>query len=787
MKCLKIYFSLLLLFNYNFIFSQLNITQESVSSKLADYYKFERENIHLHLNKVSYITTETIWFKGYIIEKKIKSPYSVTSNVFINFLDSNGNKISNKLFYAENSTFQGTFKLDESLKTGKYYLQVYTNFMNNFSEDESSVFEVNIINPNEKNTIDDTKINYDEINAVFYPESGTFLEGISNNIALKLTDCNDKGILIKDIEIVNSKNESITTFSTDSNGYGRITIIPEPNEKYKAILNINETKIEKQLPIQSATGAIVSINNFGMKDKTVVTIKTNATTSKNNQYSLVINQNDEVSVIPITLANENQKTIAFENDKLAFGLNTFSLIDSEGKKTSERIIYNTIKKPSDLEFMVNSVQSDSIVISGKSSLLMGNLSISILPENNTTQIRKTIFNSFEFDNYLDSPIKNINYYLTDFTRAKQFELDNVLITKTSKYAIDKALLNENPNKKFEFDNGLTIVGSVNNNLDNASENYSININSFVLGLSETTKLNAKNQFRFENVLAIDSTAMHFSLLDRKAKTKDLNVTSSVQNNKREFYKPFKPNTKTCIEKSIVPLDDLTFPAIEGAYILKDVIVQSKKKEDNLTNTTRFNNASSRGYKITDGEASKFRDVLSFIRSHGYNVSENGADVIISRTYTTTLLGNNTPVIYLDDFPLEQFSLLRNMLLSTIDEIYINKTGFGAGINGSNGVIRIYSKPVANGSSNIKIKSKAFYITNGFQQTISYTNPKFTNVQNDSFKTYGTIHWVPNINTDANGDFKFSIPNLYQKTIKIIIEGISTDGKLLSEVKTIALP
>ncbi len=267
----------------------------------------------------------------------------------------------------------------------------------------------------------------------------------------------------------------------------------------------------------------------------------------------------------------------------------------------------------------------------------------------------------------------------------------------------------------------------------------------------------------------------------------MNVTSSVQNNKREFYKPFKPNTKTCIEKSIVPLDDLTFPAIEGAYILKDVIVESKKKEDNLTNITRFNNASSRGYKITDDEASKYRDILSFIRSHGYNVTENGLDVIISRTYTTTLLGNNSPVIFLDDFPLEDFSFLKNMLLSTIDEIYINKMGFGAGVNGSNGVIRIYSKPIANDLSNIKIKSKAFYITNGFQQTISYKNPKYTNVQNDSFKTYGTIHWVPNINTDANGDFKFSIPNLYQKTIKIVIEGISSDGKLLSEVKTISIP
>lgn len=787
MKHLKIYLFLFILFNANLTFSQANISQESVSSKLDQYYKFERENIHLHLNKVNYLTTEDIWFKGYIIEKKIKSPYAVTSNVFVNFLDSNGTKITNALFYAENSTFQGTLQLDESLKTGKYFIQVYTNFMNNFSEDESSVFEINIINPNEKNTIDDTKINYEDINTAFFPESGTFLEGIANNIVVKISDCNDNGILIKDIDIVNSKNEILTTFSTDYNGYGRMTIIPEPTEKYKAVMNLKETKIEKQLPIQSSSGVVLSINNFGMKDKTLVTIKTNNNGTKSKEYSLLINQNDEASVVPISLTKENQKTIVFENDKLASGLNTFSLLDSEGKKVSERIIFNNTNKPSNLELIVNTVKSDSIVIFGKSSLLMGNLSISVVPEKHTLQFKKTIFNSFEFDNYLDSAVKNVNYYLNDFTRAKHFELDNVLVTKTSKYAIDKVLINENPTKKFDFDNGLTIIGTVNNNLDNNAESYSISLNSFVIGLSETTKLNAKNQFRFENVLAIDSTAMHFSLLDKKAKTKDLNVVCSIQNNKREYYKPYKPSLSKCIEKSIIPFEDFNFPNIEGAYILKDVSVVSKKKEDNLTNANRFNNASSRGYKITDGEASKFRDVLGFIRSHGYNVTENGLDVIISRTYTTTLLGNNSPVIYLDDFPLEQFSLLRNMLLSTIDEIYINKTGFGAGINGSNGVIRIYSKPIANGVSNIKIKSKPFYITNGFQKTISYSNPKFTNVQNDSFKTHGTIHWVPNVNTDANGDFRFSIPNLSQKTIKVIIEGISSDGKLLSEIKTINIP
>jgi dihydroorotate dehydrogenase len=66
--------------------------------------------------------------------------------------DSNGNKIANKLIsYAENSNFRVN-KFGRNSKTGvNISSQVYTNFMNNFTKMTDS-FEINIINPNEKNS-----------------------------------------------------------------------------------------------------------------------------------------------------------------------------------------------------------------------------------------------------------------------------------------------------------------------------------------------------------------------------------------------------------------------------------------------------------------------------------------------------------------------------------------------------------------------------------------------------------------------------------------------------------
>jgi hypothetical protein len=46
---------------------------------------------------------------------------------------------------------------------------------------------------------------------------------------------------------------------------------------------------------------------------------------------------------------------------------------------------------------------------------------------------------------------------------------------------------------------------------------------------------------------------------------------------------------------------------------------------------------------------------------------------------------------------------------------------------------------------------------------------------DSFKKHGTIHWIPNIYTDNNGDFEFKIPILEQEKILLNIQGIDIDG------------
>lgn len=127
MKLYSLLFSLLCLS----VYSQ-STGKEKIDQAILKYYEMDRENIHLHCNKTTYLTNETIWFKGYIIEKKESKLNFQTTNVFVRLLDNQNTEISNQLFYAANGIVEGKIKINESLPSGDYFLQTYTNYMNNF-------------------------------------------------------------------------------------------------------------------------------------------------------------------------------------------------------------------------------------------------------------------------------------------------------------------------------------------------------------------------------------------------------------------------------------------------------------------------------------------------------------------------------------------------------------------------------------------------------------------------------------------------------------------------------
>ncbi len=762
----------------------------TTTPSIQSYFAFDRENIHLHLNKNIYVSDDKIWFKGYVIEKKSELPYFGTSNTYVQLLSSDGKLLDTKLIFTENSTFDGYFAPGKNFSSGTYYLRAYTNYMNNFDEDESAVAKFTFINTNSDSYIDTREIDFASAKVDLFPESGVFLEGVNNTIAVRITDCHGTGIPTEGGVVKDAAGKIISTFTTNSQGYGKFDIVSANFEAYKAITHVNGTAIESALPIPLGTGFTFNANNFGVAGKTIVTLKTNKRTLQGPaaKYSLFIQKNSDAVEVDIPFsATKTEHTIVLNTADLPVGIVNLILARDSKKTLAQRVVFNPPPQTKAISVENISRRNDSIYISGLSPLLNADLSISVLPASTRSdQMDQPIESSLLFNNYLTSPVLNAGYYLNELTRARRFELDNLLITKQSKYTLEK-MSGPAPVEKYDFDRGLTIKGTINGDLPDR-ENYHVKMEAAILDLYEFSRVDAKNEFTFEHIVAVDSTLLFFTLVNRKSKPKKLQLYSRITNNNRQFVKPFNPIDICPPGTGLQVADDFTFPKIKGVILVDTVTIVAKTRAAAEKHLKVFNNSMSRGFKLTDADRRTYRDLLSFIRFNGFDVSTEAGNVIIRSRSSGTFRGSTSPLVFVDDSPVTDFSMLNIYNMDEIDEIYINKHGYGAGMDGANGVIRIYTRLPPNGKiPGVKINSLGMTVKNGYQWPKIFTNPQYASYTDTGFKNYGTISWDPHVLTDETGKFNLRIPNMGQKSVRLLIEGISSTGELFSQSVIVDIP
>lgn len=771
-------YALLLLFLSLTSHSQNN--QDKYTNQIinSEYYLLQRENIHLHLNKNIYLNDETIWFKGYIIDKTEGLLNNETSNVYVSILNSKKEIISTKLFLANSGIIIGQLDLNTNYESGKYYIHTFTNYMNNFEEDESSYFPIEIINKKDKITIQKLN-NAENISIDFTIEGGTFIAGCNTKIGVLIKDCRGNGLLTKDIKIIDNKNNILSTFSTNQYGYGVFKVIGINNQIYKISLEIDGNKFEKLLPIPQENGININVENHLIEKETIeIEINTNQNTLsniKNKDYKLIIQKNDQIGIIDYKIEKTTSK-IELKKKNLFNGINYLRLIDSKNNLISERIIYNHVNNASNILLERKSVINDSIIISGKLKDRVGNFSISILPQESISSFENnSIYSQFLIKNQLKKPLENIS--LNKFSKITEEDLDlYLLFEKEIKYNWSN-FLTKKPNNTFEFEKGLNLKVTVNQTLSNKSQ-YTANLISTNNSQFFKEKMSKSNSFDFKNVIAKDSTEMIFSLeKDEKSLYEKINIYSVITNSKKRFFKSYLESESNypCQDKIYTRLldENIDFVIGDKSKKIEEILIQ--KKLDKLDHIDEIGNKNARVLKIDPKKNNK--TLIQIIRENGYNVERESLDYKVYN-YGRDGRGELTsPTIFLNGMVVNDLFMIDE---SSINEIYFNKYDINDSRYGNVGTIKIYSKQ---DYSNIKDKengTKIIKILKGFEQQRDYTNQYVSGFQKIGFKKYGTIDWLPNINTDLNGNFEFKISKLEQENIIINIQGIDNLGNFYFE-------
>lgn len=775
----------LLFLSYNG-FSQSN-KKEEIAKKLNDYFFLERENMFVHLDKNVFLTNDDVWFKGYVFHRKKNTPFFACVNIFASLINEEGTILETQLLYGDMGSFSGSFKLNDNMKSGKYYLQFYTNWMNNFTEDESAVYEITVIN--EVTGIPSLNPVYSEVTINIHPEGGTLLQGVTNNVGINVSGCNNTRVVATEAEVINSKGEIIKKVPLNKSGYGRFDFIPGSTETYKIAVTVNGQKHEQILPAPELKGISLEVNSYAFADKTPVKIRANKATLEafaGKPLYIIIHKDEKATVAEFTLNNAEQ-AITLPNSDFFEGLNTIRIVDSDLNQLAERLIY--LYPQSVLNTQLSKVKEGdgTVEFTGKINNPNMSLSVSVLPASSVSvKATDDIYGGLLIAPYLENNKSlALKQYLDNNSRSSKYELDLFLLSQQSKYKWRDILKNP-PKNNYTFEIGLALKGTINQTIKNRKD-YKVRVSSLQGMINETVEINNKNEFYLTNLIMPDSAKMTFSLMNGGVKVQDLKLYPQVSNNNRKFNKPYKPQVAVCtLVENAVTADSPELPKYAINSIMIEEVEVNAKPSIKLKHEKAFGNSMLRGYKITESDSRSFMFILDFIRYHGFNVSVSGSDVSITGRTINTINGQPTmPMVYVDNVRLIDFSFLLGIQTEDIDEFYINPHAVVPSVDNKMGIVRMYMK------RNFAHKQKdnpdvTFMIKDGFEPIPVFKNSDYISTRDEGFENFGLIDWEPQVTTNEKGEFTLSIPKVYSGQVKVLIEGIGPDGKLISEIKTITL-
>jgi len=787
-KIFKLFLFINLLFIKTFSFAQKQ-KSNLIINNFQDYASEYRELAYSQLNKSTYIKGETLGFCSYIIDKAKKTPSLLTKNLYCVITDENNQIIKSKLIKVNRGIAYNSFEIDSLFSSGKYTFKAYTNWMKNFDEPNAFIESFKVIDPEKKSYLKRSTLS-NSIDAQFLPEGGHFVNNIKTKVGVTIKDNNGYGIPNVVGEVYDSNNTSIATFKTNFVGICNFSLLPKTKQNY--IVKITHLDKEYKHTITGAKSKGVSIKLSQVNNKVLVELNTNQETLKNiknKPFKLIIHNGDIIKE-GVVKFNKTGFIKIIDQKNLLPGINIFTLFDENNNPILERLFFNYkgIETLS-LEEAKFSRKEDSLQINIPFSQPSYNtkndlhLSVSVLPkETKAYQKNHNIISYTHLQPYVKGYVENAEYYFTNINRKKKYHLDNLLLTQGWSSYDWNSIFENNTSSRFAFENGITI--KVNKNNINNSEFFISPLklnNPSIINIQEN-----KKYFIEDGLYPLEEESLKLSVLNKKGKLIKPNLYVQFSPNKipliNNYLKTSLPpkNSYYSYEFKTSPF---SYSKLDEYQNLDEAIINVNLRQQKIDKIQSKNWGDI--YLIDDSHRRFNLRLSNYITSYvmGFTVTEYMGQFILSKSSGKSSFSSAPPTVYLDDVIQSNLDFLHHFSMDDIDYMVANRHGFGEGMRGSNGVLKIYTRK----TSNIKRKidnNRKFDFPLTFSSNKKFYTPKYTTYNTSFYKEYGVIDWIPNVMLDNEGNLSFKIHNPANTNILLFIEGITQDGKYITTTKTL---
>lgn len=737
------------------------------------------EKVFIHTNKTSYFANDNIWFKAYVGGFD-NEPSTTTTRLYVNLVDTNDSIVQNKNVFIYQGAGKGQFSLNNSLKSGKYYIQAYTNYMRNFGDNNVFVQEVNILSElPEKDTI--TINNYD---IQIFPEGGYLLEDVENVIGIKSL-INGNGFDYSG-KIINSKNEEIVHFKSEHLGMTKCSFLYKPKEKYKALISINDTLIKVDVPLARSEGVIVNIINEKEEEFVSFSLKTNQNSLNvlgRSNYKLLFHQRNKV-LDNVEISGIDSVNVNFEIAKKFFlnGVNTLTLFENDDPIFERKFFIERHDRNVSLFLKETGIENDSINYNLKiadnnsSKPIKSNISISLLPINSLSYTETSnIKSAFLLTPFVKGHVENPAYYFSKDNSKREDHLDLLMLTQGwTQYSLEEMIKELNPIYKYDFELGFELNGTVSPLLSDKL----VLITKDDLLIDEVL-LNDKNDFSFNKLLVYKGDSVKVSFLnDTKETLRPKKIIFDIA--KTNTFVKFIPDNFGLKEKKEVESNsswkDLFY---SNSTALEEVTVVGKKRSDRYYKRQKL----IKKYKSIVFDIGKYydlqlpsyytnynSDLMSYLKfNEGVNlVNWKGVENYLQTTV------NKEARLLIDGEPISSEELPGVLIdMNDVESVFVSS------IRG-NPTYQVFT--TENYKKNIELLYKEYVIKDGYDTAKKYYAPRYDYETTSKTLNWLEIDWKTDLIQNAFGEMEFKIKqNEKLAGYMFSIQGFSDEGYLISEI------
>jgi hypothetical protein len=769
------------------------------------------EKVYLHADRDSYYPGDDIWFKTYLIDASDRHLSNHSNNLHVELISPSLKIIESRIVKLNEGLGNGDFHLPESLKSGRYRIRAYTNYMRNLGDQLFFNKDIIIINSSDAAKALSDSIIYikNKLEISFFPEGGSLVENVLSIVAFKSTDANGYATDVSG-EIYSSTGELVTAFKSTHKGMGTFSLNPVPGLRYYAITkNQNGDLVRYEIPKSFSTGVAftVSKNKVG---KLSLTFKTNPET-----LPLVLGRDLSLTVSARNIAF---KTYSFRmkslnsvlnilTDDLPEGIVMLTLSGLDNIPLCERLVYLHNNEDAKIILETNKIlynQRDSISV--KISLRVNSriaqdafLSLSATENiltDNSSGFPSTISSWFLLESDVRGPVEEPSYYFDPSNPNRLKDLDILLLTQGWR---DFEWKYKNMNFPPEY--GFTISGRVRKKFaDVPLKNSKVNLAIFTSGnpLIRTIPTDSSGRFWFKGVdLTGDAkliasvtgdkdNLMGWLLLDSIKYSSPTIKESLVQNKLIQNNDQFISDDQLINEDQLIKKNLHTFiqyaeikNSIRKKYKLSDTITPGEvtivarrqdEPESARSRSRRYLMGTPDRELVITPQSQIYNDIFGLLVSN-----------MILRPWS--YYGMHNP-LYLINGNISSKDDVKALSVSWVERIDILDNmasiavwGSGTGDVPIDGVISIILK-----NDFATNRTSVFHSVNikfsGYNEPRIFYSPKHHTKLESDYKPdlRTTLFWEPNIKVENNKDFFVNYYNADNSSkIKVIVEGITSTG------------